>query len=75
MRKIDNLGRIVIPKELRKKYGLGEGVDISFEDLGDGIKVCPSDGSCVLCHSSLRDKSKMHLCDACIERILKEYGQ
>ena len=37
MRKVDNLGRIVIPKELRKKYGLEVGAELSFEDSGDGI--------------------------------------
>ena len=39
MRKVDTLGRIVIPKELRMKYGLTEGADITFEDNGEGVLV------------------------------------
>ena len=39
MRKVDDLGRIVIPMELRKKYGLSKGVEIEFLDNGDGITV------------------------------------
>ena len=37
MRKIDRLGRIVIPLALREKYGLTEGTDVEFLDGSDGI--------------------------------------
>ncbi len=33
MRKVDKLGRIVIPLELREKYGLYEGTRIEFLDF------------------------------------------
>ena len=39
MKKIDRVGRTVIPMELRKKYGLSEGGDVEFFDVGDGIIV------------------------------------
>lgn len=73
MRKVDNLGRIVIPKELRRKYGLGEGVDISFEDSGDGILVRPSGNPCNMCRKQLPPQSNYPLCDECIEKIIGEY--
>ena len=75
MRKVDNLGRIVIPKELRMKHGLTEGADITFEDFGAGILVKACDGLCRLCGAPLGDgESEIPLCEPCIARIVKENG-
>ena len=44
VRKIDELGRIVIPKEIRKVLGIKQGSDISIKTDGDAIvlnKFCP----------------------------------
>ena len=69
MRKIDNLGRIVIPKELRKKYGLEIGADLDFEDLGDGILVKAADKACRLCRKELKKAAEIPLCPECINKI------
>ena len=72
MRKVDNLGRIVIPKELRTKYGLVEEAEITFEDSGDGILVKPSVGLCRLCGEFLGEvNSEFLLCKRCIEKVKK----
>jgi len=74
MRKVDNLGRIVIPKELRKKYGLKEGADITFEEFGSGILVKACEGLCRLCGIEIRDdEGDIPLCKSCVDRIVKEY--
>ncbi len=74
MRKVDNLGRIVIPKELRMKYGLTEGADITFEDFEVGILVKACDGLCRICGVVIeQDEVEIPLCKSCIERIVKEY--
>lgn len=36
-RKIDNLGRISIPKEMRDKIGLANGDEVKLESSGDKI--------------------------------------
>lgn len=36
-RKIDNLGRISIPKEMRDKIGLSNGDEVKLESSGDKI--------------------------------------
>ena len=69
MRKVDNLGRIVIPKDLRKKYGLEVGAELSFEDSGDGILVKVSDKTCKLCGKELDEVGEIQLCRECIEKI------
>ena len=74
MRKVDNLGRIVIPKELRNKYGLTEGADITFEDSGNGVLVKGCDGMCRICGIKIEDDEvKIPLCNNCIEKIVTEY--
>ena len=39
MKKIDNLGRIVIPKSLRIKYNIKNGEDLEITDSKDGILI------------------------------------
>ena len=38
---IDSAGRIVIPKELRDRYGLKKGRVVSIVPLADGISIVP----------------------------------
>ena len=72
MRKVDKLGRIVIPMELRKKYKLNEGSSVTFIDNGDGVTVIPSDPFCKICKSKISDSATIPVCDDCIKRIMKE---
>ena len=37
-KEIDNLGRLVIPKELRERYGLGKTVELVATDEGVLVK-------------------------------------
>lgn len=39
MKKIDNLGRIVIPKSLRIKYNIKNGEDLEITDNKNGILI------------------------------------
>ena len=73
MRKVDSLGRIVIPKELRKKYGLFEGSDITFEENGRGVLVRAAGDICLLCSNKIKENSTLPLCDRCIAAV-KEYN-
>ena len=75
MRKVDDLGRIVIPKELRKKYGLFEGVHIEFIDGGDGVTVKASAHICIVCKKSVPEDISLPLCRDCIMKGYEEYGK
>ena len=72
MRKVDRLGRIVIPKELREKYGLFEGRDIEFKDNGVGIVVKSVESVCRICERKIPKDSVIPLCKKCIFNI-KQY--
>ena len=73
MRKVDKLGRIVIPQPLREKYGLSEGRDIEFVDGGDGIVIKPGDAFCRICHAEIPEGSSLPLCEACVAEVVREY--
>ena len=69
MRKVDRLGRIVIPKELRTKYGMFEGQDVSFEESSRGILVRATGELCLICNEKIQENSKFPLCERCITAI------
>ncbi len=75
MRKVDDLGRIVIPMELRKKYGLYKGVEIEFLGHGEGITVKPCEPLCKICRTRLSDAAALPLCDECIEDVIHCYHE
>jgi|tagenome__1003787_1003787.scaffolds.fasta_scaffold20772711_3 transcriptional pleiotropic regulator of transition state genes len=53
-RKIDALGRIVIPSEIRQTLGLTEGDSVDVEMHNGVITLHPLRGSCPLCEQPLR---------------------
>ena len=69
MRRIDRLGRIVIPQELREKYGLKDGAKIDFFDNGEGVTVKLADSFCKLCHAKIPDGIKIPICEKCVNLI------
>ncbi len=54
VRKIDHLGRIVIPVEIRRVFGIvpGDDLDIALSADGAGITVTKVENNCVICASS-----------------------
>ena len=75
MRRVDKLGRIVIPSALREKYGLTEEASIEFIDTGDGVTVQSTQSLCKICHSKIAEDSAIPLCEACIEKAIKSYNK
>jgi len=49
VRKIDKLGRIVVPIEFRKSLGIQAGEDVEIRLEGNFIKVCKHEDGCVFC--------------------------
>lgn len=67
-RKVDDLGRIVLPAELRKTFGLQEGdlLDISVEE--NRIILIPRQDFCVFCRSTadLKEFKERMVCAICM---------
>ncbi len=75
IRGLDNMGRVVIPKEIRKFLDMKEGVD-SFEILmqDDCIVLKKHNPSCVLCGKAdnLIEFDGKLVCKPCIEALNKK---
>lgn len=72
-RKLDVLGRIVIPAEIRKSLDLKEGgvLDISLDD--EKIVLTPRRDACVFCGSDtdLKGYEGRMVCESCITSLGK----
>ncbi len=72
-RRIDELGRVVIPRHVRRTLGFESKTPMHFEIVGDGVlltKACPT---CCVCNSDkdlapIKDK---YICSSCKVDILK----
>ncbi len=70
-RKIDDLGRIVVPAETRRLFNIREGDELSFHVEGDAIVIRKLDAVCVFCGSgedvtAHRDRG---VCQSCVSEL------
>jgi transcriptional pleiotropic regulator of transition state genes len=75
-RRIDALGRIVVPAELRRilEIHVGDLLDIRVED--GHVVLAKVEQSCVFCASTetLRPYHEKLVCSGCVERLTGSYG-
>lgn len=66
-RKVDHLGRIVVPVEFRRLLGIHEGDELEVVMEGDRIVLAKVDPACVFCESiaGLRPFREKWVCEAC----------
>lgn len=74
VRRVDDLGRIVIPMELRRTLGIHVKDPISISVDKDKIILEKYKESCVICGSEddVREVKDRPLCEACIGEIKKK---
>ena len=76
-RRVDELGRIVLPIELRRAFDIREGVLLEIYTSGSQIVLEKSTPRCAVCG---RDNGEMHrlgnchICRAYAERIVEQIG-
>lgn len=68
-RKIDNLGRIVIPINYRNILGLKSDDKLQIYINNGDIILSPVKHLCVICGSNLEPKSSITICKKCISMI------
>lgn len=72
-KKIDTLGRVTIPAQIRKNLNLnkGDNVDI-YEDNGN-IVIKKLNNCCVFCGSTdnLTEYNHKHICGNCLDNLKK----
>lgn len=65
-RRVDDLGRVVIPKEIRRVMNISTGDPLNFEIIGNWIAVAKTRSECVRCKAELElDSPDVYLCDDC----------
>ena len=71
VRKVDQLGRIVLPKSLRKRYALDEGEPVEILVQGDQIILEKFKPRCVFCTSTdaVKEYNEKHVCTACMGEL------
>ena len=67
VRKMDDLGRIVIPAETRRRFHINSGDDLTIAVAGDQIMIQKLDATCTFCGSSghVRRFHDKGICDTC----------
>lgn len=71
IRRVDELGRVVIPIELRNKFGIAEKDPIEIFVDGSNIILKKFEPNCIFCGSSkkLSEYKDKLVCDKCLEKL------
>ena len=74
VRRIDHLGRLVIPKEFRRTLGINENDPMEILATDDGILARPYKQGCICCGSTedLVNFEDVSLCDNCIHAYVEK---
>lgn len=71
VRRLDGLGRIVIPAEIRRELRVGKDDPMEISSTADGIVIRQYRVGCVCCgnEKNLAHVDDIALCPACIQRF------
>ena len=71
IRRVDELGRVVLPIELRNKFGITEKDPMEIYVDGNSIILKKFEPNCTFCGSSkkLIDYNEKMICEKCAEKI------
>lgn len=75
IRKIDELGRIVLPIEIRQNLEIKEKDPLEIFIKDDGVFIKKNRPSCIFCNSTigLKNFSEKDICKDCINKV-KEFN-
>jgi len=73
VRKIDELGRIVLPKELRISLGISEGDQMEIYVEGDSVLLRKYEPTCIFCGDTRNVKvyKDKNVCASCMRELKK----
>lgn len=74
VRKVDELGRVVLPIELRNKFDIKEKDPLEIFVEGSSIILRKSEPNCIFCGTTknLKKYSDKNVCINCIENIIEK---
>ena len=70
-RKVDQLGRVVLPVEIRRNLGLREGDHVEIAVEGSRILLTKVETRCIFCGTGtdLREFAAKRVCNGCVGRL------
>lgn len=70
-RNIDDLGRVCLPKEMRRSIGIADGDLLRIEMTKDGFLITPVTARCVVCGTAkdLLEVDGIGVCRGCADKI------
>lgn len=74
IRKIDDLGRVVLPIEIRRKLGWETGTPIEIKEVRESIVLGKAAAACMVCGSQEKlivDDKEKYICENCLDRFNK----
>ena len=76
IRKIDELGRIVLPVEFRRTLNIKKNDSVEIYAQGNSIYITKSNPTCVICGKTTKlvDIDGKPICRGCVKNISKMYG-
>lgn len=75
-RKIDSTGRIHIPTDIRKTYGLQIGMEVAINPGNGCIILKPKNKLCCICQIPLNEQEeKDKICSHCLSEINQRHKQ
>jgi transcriptional pleiotropic regulator of transition state genes len=78
VRQLDDLGRLVLPIEWRREFGVSAGVPMELVPVADGklvIQRYVPQGACLFCGSmdAIRYFTGRAVCSGCVDALLREH--
>lgn len=72
-RMVDELGRIVLPVEIRNALNIQSGATLDIAIEADKIVMCQAQDACLFCNSSVETIKfgKYVICEECRKRLLQ----
>ena len=69
LRRIDKLGRIVLPMDYRRALGLCSEAEVILGIEGNAITIKGADTTCKLCGSTDEVSKSIEVCSECVKKI------
>lgn len=73
-RKVDDLGRILIPQSIRNSTGIVHGTECIITAVGNEIRIFSAEKKCIFCEkdSNFEFMKGKHICKSCLKKIKQE---
>ena len=70
-KEVDMLGRVVLPKNFRKRLGLDTNSKVLISFDGESLHIKPTRRICDICKKHIEINSEFNICPSCIEKVKK----